>query len=468
MQYTCTNCKAEKASVKFPAGWKTLPTGVVCKQCKKSSGYRIRAFDLPVIGVADGDVKEFRKEARQVLRRSAVVFNRALQAHYAADDLPMPSEKVPSAPKVSSYAKIKTGKNLGVVAGAVASICRASSMLYSKGRFAILRGQQSLPLRRLDRGVLPLPRQAWENRFGVVDLPIQTSEEKRAARQSQGKPQPTRRTPYVDINLTGKGGKVWRVLLARGGDFKRQAHDFLALLRGHAIPSEIAIREKPCGQTRRNGPSLNADRAPGGSQRQPTRLYLKFVGMFPRAEKATGDGCMLLETHAEAFLVATIDGRVERPWILNGDQITGQFCALARWRRKAPSGTNPAAIEAAFDAMKHWNPRHHAWLQRIGEDGKREKRWPKSQRLQFVDAYRKRCEKFSRRVKTWLQQMAAQVAGFCKRRGIGRVIYSDKVKTWLAPFPWHQLKTSLAAALDAAGVVFQSASDAASGEEVKQ
>lgn len=449
----------------MPRGWKLIRDQYLCKKCKKVS-YRVRAFELPVMGVLGADFAEFRQEVRGQLRTAAVLFNRGMREYFIAEQLPLPGEKVQKQPKVDPYKRMATGNNLGIRKDSVQCVFRSAQAHWSKHRFGVLTGTESLPLRRSNRGMIPVSAKDWAKRIGWIDAPIQTSEEKRTRRDEEGRPQPTRRTPYLDLNLTGEGGRTWRILLGRGHVFARQLKDFMALLDGSALPAELAVYERPCGQSRRNGRDLPADRAPGGGARQSTRIFVKFVASFPRT-LVKRDCVMNLATHPEAFLVAQIDGRVERPWILNGDHLRGHFCTLARWRRQAPEGGNPAAIEAAFDTMRHWNPKHHAWLQRIGEDRKHEKRWPKAQLLQFRDAYRKRCDKFHRRMTTWLAQMAAQVAGFCVRRRVGTVVYDDSNKDWMTPFPWHLLRCRIQNALDNHGITLIAAASAAVVETVE-
>jgi hypothetical protein len=114
--------------------------------------------------------------------------------------------------------------------------------------------------------------------------------------------------------------------------------------------------------------------------------------------------------------------------------------------------------------LRQWRAANEAHLQRLGEDRKHEKRWPIRVRRQYQDAYARRAEKHRRRVKTWIDQMAAQVAGFARRRGVCQVYYDDADRRFADSFPWHQAAEALARALGGGGITFTPVREGGGGE----
>jgi hypothetical protein len=203
--------------------------------------------------------------------------------------------------------------------------------------------------------------------------------------------------PAVSVQLP-EVGSVW-LRLKRSADFGRQLKAFRQLHDGKAIKAEAAVY---------------ADRK--------QNVLVKLVGWFPRTEQSTDrPHACVLHTDPNAMLVAEIDGR--QPWILNCDH------------------------------LRRWKTVHTVYLQRTSEDLKREKRMDRRQRQNLLSARQLRSDKYDARVETAVNQIAAQVAAFCRRQKVGSVVYDDSVKGYIPDgFAWHRLKTRLLVKLDEIGV----------------
>lgn len=415
MNYTCTCCGGAKTgsgtrkegSFRLPSKWKQPHGNVTCSRCWKAA-YVLRAVALPVVAVLEGGTEEeFRAAILDGFRLSTDVNNWATRHLLAHDFVRTPETlKIPEMPKVDLY---RAYNDAGCPCGDLASqsrtaLFRAAQSHYVRHRHESLwLGQESLPLKRFP-APFPVHNQGW----------------KAATLQDR---------PAISFRLHGaETGPRWTVRLASGAPFRRQLRQFAQIVSGEAIAGQLDLYTQGCGQTDRNGMYLVWRRTSGG-QRRPERLMAKLVAYFPREPKREADEAMLLRTHPASFWVAEIDGRVERPWLLNGDH-------LAR----------------SMAMMRDNRARHEQWLQRIGEDRKHEKRWPIHQRRQFQDAYLKRCEKHHRRVKTWIDQMVAQVVQFAQRRRVGTIAYLDDDRRFALAFPWHQAEVTLHQRCDQAGI----------------
>ena len=199
--------------------------------------------------------------------------------------------------------------------------------------------------------------------------------------------------PLISVNLAGTR---WTLRLKGGPQFHRQRKAFAQIVSGEAIQGEAAIY--------------------GGT----SKLMVKMVAWFPRSEPTKAEHTMILRTDPNAFLIADIEG--SSPFIINADHI----------RRK---------IEE-----------HRIYRQRMSEDLKHEKRWPKKNREDMVESLGKRCDKQNARLDTFTHQISACVANYAGRRKVAEVIYDPQCKTYLPNFPWQNFETKLAYKLDALGI----------------
>lgn len=444
--YTCVECGVKKTGrpardggCAMPSGWKSGGGGCRCAGCWKSA-YAVRAVTLPAVAVLGGGHDEFVAAMRDAFRLSTGLYNWGVRRLLAADSHRLPGMKdvrdMPR-PEVNLYKEYNVaGRPLGEPGGGPASqIFSAATKDYLRCREAALwSAEQALPLKRFPA---PFPVRAQE-------LTDKAGKVVKVAFDEKGR-------PLVTFRLHAVGsGPSWTLRLAGGRDFARQLSMVRQLLSGEARVAQMDLYTKGCGAGAA-GIVINFRKNSGG-QRMPCRLMVKLVGSFPRQARGAGAEVMLLRTDPAAFLVAEIRGRVERPWILNGDHVAGsaRMCWLSDVERMR--------LEAEG---------HAVWLQRVGEDRKYEKRWPAGHRRQFADAYAKRCEKHRRRVNTWIGQMAAQVAGFARRRNVGEVLYDDGDRAFADSFPWYSFREALSRRLEDDGIRLTH-SHSASGEVVAE
>lgn len=111
-----------------------------------------------------------------------------------------------------------------------------------------------------------------------------------------------------------------------------------------------------------------------------------------------------------------------------------------------------------------WIVRHRRFLDRLADDTKYEKRWPRKKRRRLNARYDRVCGKHANRMKSFLQETAAQVVNHCVRNNVGVLSYDDADRSFVSEFPWFLLKERLRQKCDESGIVFRTASgDAADG-----
>jgi len=200
--------------------------------------------------------------------------------------------------------------------------------------------------------------------------------------------------PTVRMAIPGVGQVELR--LKRRADFGRQLAMFRQLHDGTAKKGEAALYRDKKGV-----------------------LLLKMVGHFPKKERTEAANVCFLHTDPNAMLVAEINGRSVT--VTNGDH-----------------------LKRAHKVIREMNDRHRVFLQRIGEDKKREVRMDRDQRQNVNKKVEDRCNKQRNRIDTAVKQIAAQVARFLERQKVGLVAYDDSIKTFLPDgFTWHALKTRI-------------------------
>jgi hypothetical protein len=206
--------------------------------------------------------------------------------------------------------------------------------------------------------------------------------------------------PAVTLALPGMEERI-TLRLKRGPEIGRQLAMFKQLVNGTAKHGEAALYRNGKGD-----------------------LLLKMVGEFPvKPTSQKRVHACFLHSDPNALLVAEIDGR--QPWILNADHVK-RIVAI-----------------------------HKAYRQRASEDLKREKRMDRGQRANYQASLDVRCEKNRHRMDTAVHQLSAQVARFCERQGVARVVYDDAVKTYIPDgFQWFALKERIRYKLDGMGVEF--------------
>lgn len=146
-------------------------------------------------------------------------------------------------------------------------------------------------------------------------------------------------------------------------------------------------------------------------------MRAKIVYERPAAEPREANGVFKVATARDALLVA------------------GDFKWNASW-------------------LKHKIKAYERDRRERSEDLKHELRTPSKRREVYREDSGKRAEKHRNRVRTALQQIAAQVAGRAVRAKCAAVEYDDSCRKWMDQFPWHDLKERIEQACESKGLTF--------------
>lgn len=222
------------------------------------------------------------------------------------------------------------------------------------------------------------------------------------------------------VNVALPGGRV--SLQLRGGpEFAAALRVFARLVEGDVAQQEISItRVRGEGSVRPTA----AERGPSGAHRE---FYRVMVRIAYRAEVHEGFGEGLtadLRTGPDPLLALSVAGSHE--WLLH-----------APW-------------------VRNWVVEHRRFLDAFADDLKHEKRWPAAKRRGLNRYRERRCEKHACRMKSFVQQTAAQVVGHAGRRKVSRLRYDDSDRSFAArDFPWFALRERLQQKCDEAGIVLE-------------
>lgn len=199
--------------------------------------------------------------------------------------------------------------------------------------------------------------------------------------------------------------KEWHTLVLRGGgQFHRQHRAFEQILCAEAEAGEAALYEK------------------GNS------LMLKIAAWFPRGEQKDTRGAAKARTAADAFLIATGN---ERVWRLNGDHVL-------RW---------------IVGAQKQ--------QQRLREDMKAERRFPKPMRAGIMEKMYRLSHLRKNRLDSWMHEASAQLVNWTARQRLRELIWDDTYPSMMPSFPWHTFAQRLEDKCEAAGITFSRSSEGA-------
>lgn len=201
-------------------------------------------------------------------------------------------------------------------------------------------------------------------------------------------------SPVVSVPLPSVGTVGLR--LKTGKEFRRQLKMLRQFVDGAAKKGEAALLRNHKGT-----------------------LMVKMVGHFPVQERTDATNVCFLHTDPNALLVAEINGRSVT--VTNGDH-----------------------LKRAHAIIRETASRHKRFLQRVREDKKREVRMDRTQRAALNRKVEDRCDKQRDRMKTAVQQIAAQIARFCERQKVSLIAYDDSIKNFLPDgFQWYALKTRI-------------------------
>ncbi len=214
------------------------------------------------------------------------------------------------------------------------------------------------------------------------------------------------------VNLALPGGRV--ALRLRGGDeFRRQLAVFRRLAEGELKQQELSL----CRQ-RAGGQHYRRDHQGRDSYRIMVRIaYSVEVSAAPA--ELTAD----VRTGGDPFLTLNVPD--QPAWVLH-----------APW-------------------VRQWIMGHRRFLDRFADDLKYEKRWPTRKRKRMNRRQSRGCDKHANRMKTFRQQTAAQVVGYCVRHKVGHVRWDATDRSFAEEFPWYLLAQDLGNKCAEAGIVFE-------------
>jgi len=394
-----------------------------------------RALTFPVLGPAEGEWPALDDSLHGLWRQSTDLANWAAGELFLADVLARRAAKgdrIPPFPCDGSYLyrllneQPYTGRSDWE--GATQSASQILTDVYGryKGhRKAVIWSHGEQPAAYRYPYPYPVPRQRWE-----------------ASLDSDG-------FPVVSVSLPGQ-----RVALRLRGihqgapvvGFAAKLAHFRAIVSGERRAGVLYLSRQRCSagchrhlaahEGAEGEGIVQGERAPGGGQRVQYRTLCRIVVWLPRAERKGGNK-LLLRTDANAFWTAEHEGRFSRPWILNADHV------------RQPN----------TDQLRAWMADHDVWRQRMSEDLKHEKRWPRAVRQVMNDRLERRCGKVHRQVETWCHQAVALVANYARRQGVDTVLYDDSERSYLPHFPWARLSSMLRSKLELFGVAMEGGSD---------
>ena len=192
-----------------------------------------------------------------------------------------------------------------------------------------------------------------------------------------------------------------RLRLKGGPGFRRQRRAFDQIVSGAAVQGELAIYQ------------------------QGKDLLVKLVAWLPRdmSRVEVRTGILMVRTDKDSLLVA-LDAKKEALWKYNADHVLRRFAE------------------------------HRDQLHRWSEDQKYEQRPVPS----FVQRRDKAVERYHNSSRSAVQQIAASLVAYAKRRKFDELRYDDKVTDFQPQFPWFALKDRISTLCDESGIVFTHAS----------
>lgn len=382
-----------KGNPRLPRGWKKHGNYVFCSHCWKKS-YLLRSIVIPVAGPVGCDWSTLREALERCWEQSTSLANWTVTELAKVDFVRMPSDTcLKSMPRVYLYPKARASFP-SLSSKTITALLNRVEKSYCKSRLAVI-WRSDVSLQRFQYPVAyPVPSQAWKARFGEGSVPI------------------------IDLRL---GEEPFSLRLRGGHQNRRQLKAFAKIASGQAIRCDVALyRQRASYGDHR---SVVEDREPGGGARTCYNVLAKLTAWLPRSEeKPDRDGMLEVHTSSESFLTAT--SQRHPPWILNADH------------------------------LKRWVSAHRRKLDRLAQDSKYEKRWPKRSRRQLADFRAALVDRHRRRIDTFCHQASAMLAGYAERRRFATVRYDDSNKSFGEEFPWFRFKELLETKLNERGIGF--------------
>jgi hypothetical protein len=391
---------------KLRPGWKEHQDKIYCPKCWKGN-YSTRAITFPVAGpfLDAGHTKQQQDDAWKQLREHLLIGwrqvaqlkNWAVSELFARDYRRTPEmEKAPKdyqPPYLYGLLTTKADPQLSLSAidsGVRADLCQQVIDTYKSQRYEILWQQKRSLANYKVPQPYPIRAADWKAYYGPDNVLL------------------------VEAKIAGK----WFVLRLRGGhQFARQLKAVKQLIEGKARQSELAfyaVRANPDGDNR---PNVYIEG-------EPHRLMAKLVMMLPKTTNGRKkEGTFILRTDKDALLYGVIDGR-QKPFIYNADHIRRKIAAHQRRR------------------------------QRLSEDTKFEKRWPKEVRERMLKSQDVACKNQNNWLKSFVHETTSMVANFAERQGVSTLRYDDSERGYVSQFPWFNLKAKLKEKCEKKGIEF--------------
>jgi transposase len=212
------------------------------------------------------------------------------------------------------------------------------------------------------------------------------------------------------------GGNV-TLRLRSGFRYRYPLRTFEKIAAGDAIASQLSLRQK----TVRESDGRNGMRTGDRVDRRVICSILFWLPRNPINEQARGT--LFVRTDSDALLIA-LNTRQDKLWVKNADRV------------------------------RDWLFQHRRWLQRVADDSKFERRHPRRRRRRTLLEYGLRATKYRSRLKTYIDQTAAEVIGYAVRRQFRTLNYNDSDRRFLSAFPWQQLLSALKLKAEFEGLEF--------------
>jgi hypothetical protein len=393
----CTICGAQRKTkpnklggTKCPRGWKLLPTGLSCGDCKKNA-YYMRGFRIEIRGLADDeerDVKEFYRALSAAASASARYGNWIVQRLYALDAAAAPTlektkdgkTKLPPCPAFDYYR---------AAADAFPELARGCiPTLYQ-----MVRGWYSA--RRFD-SLVCLNRSIESYRFGY--LPVEVRKQDWSLKcDAEGK---------FSIKCAIAPGKSWHVKVYGG---KINLTRLRQIASGTSIPLACKIIR---------GSKVGANGEPRKA------WFFRISAMFPRVVRR--------QSHQEITLTLGHDAGCLLFGILEGSDEVFEF----------PGDTLRKMIVGGDKSDK----RHQI------ENSLQRGIWPKRKQARWGRDRTARCASRQRKIKKQIELVAAALARWCRAHGVTSVDYEITDRGFICHFPWRTLRDDIGNALEREGI----------------
>lgn len=387
----CDQCHREQEAGRLPAGWKRHADRIWCGPCWQER-YCLRTVTIPVVGPEDGDWEALRETLRHCWSEATMLSNWAIRELAKADPGRRPGdERLAKMPRVYLYGLAREAGMELCDPQSRTSLLTAVERKYRQRRYAARwLCSESLPMFRYPTPY-PLHNQSW------------------SIAEQEGR-------FVASVRL---GGRRLGLLLRGGHEFRRQLAAVRRLIAGEALAGEASIYEvRASGPDHRNGLDM---RSPGGGQRRPSRIMFKMVLWLPKQAVRPREGTLYLRTAGDSFWTyhVGLEGEIKH---LNADHV------------------------------RRWIAEHRRRLDRMADDLKYEKRWPKRTRRRMVESQEARIARMKGRMQSFCHEATAMLAKFADRQGVATVVYDDTNQAFADKFPWHAVRELLAYKLDERGI----------------